>query len=658
MSAIHRSKPSDAVIGTDLRTRGGEERRRGDFTTSASILRLIPAALFIGAAGAFVALILVWLIGLLTHVLYYQELDVHLVSPRDHQLGWVSVLIPVFGGALVGLMAKYGSERIRGHGIPEAMETILVGGSKVEPRLTVLKPISSAISIGTGGPFGAEGPIILTGGALGSVIAQLLRLSASERRCLLVAGAAAGMSGIFGTPVAAVLLGIELLVFEWKPRSMILIALASGIADALRHWFVHRGWMQPEPLFPVSLSPMPGSSGLMDALIVGLASGLVAWGLTKAVYGTEDAFKKLPIHWAWWPAIGGLIIGLGGLIEPRALGVGYDTIADELAGVLSAGTLATVFVVKLGIWAVGLGSGTSGGILAPLLMMGAAIGGLLGIVLPGGTPADWAVLGMAGALAGVTRSPFTSIIFAVELTHDMDLFLPLLITTTVAHLISVLILKRSILTEKVARRGFHVLREYTVDPLDVLFVREVMTTDVLTVESGRSLREVMARMRAFSHKRYQRLLPVVKAGRMLGVVPWQDVIERSMEDNAVTIDDLLRKDVVMAFPDESLREVAERMATHKVGVMPVVERGHPDALRGLVTQFNLLMARDRNLQEERKREQVLRLSFLPRLSGYLGQSPFFDQDNDLPETREERDGEVSLPKDQEKKPPEKGIGPR
>ncbi|MGH7573082.1 MAG: chloride channel protein, partial [Gemmatimonadota bacterium] len=541
-----------------------------------------------------------------------------------------SVLIPVAGGLAVGLMARYGSERIRGHGIPEAMETILVGGSKVEPKLTVLKPISSAISIGTGGPFGAEGPIILTGGALGSVIAQFLRLSAIERRCLLVAGAAAGMSAIFGTPVAAVLLGVELLVFEWKPRSMVLIALASAVAAAIRDGFVAQGWMQAAPLFPVFRSDMSGTTGLMDAVVVGIASGFIAWLLTKAVYGAEDAFKKLPIHWVWWPAIGGLLMGLGGLIEPRALGVGYDTIADELAGSLAVGTLISLFVVKLLIWSIGLGSGTSGGILAPLLMMGAAAGGLLGHVLPGGTPADWAVLGMAGALAGVTRSPFTSIIFAVELTHDMQLFLPLLLTTTIAHLISVLILKRSILTEKVARRGFHVLREYDVDPLDVLFVREVMTTDVLTVESGRSLQEVAAVLKEYSHKRYQRLLPVVRGDRLLGVVPWQDVMERAIDGDAEgKIDDIMRKDIIMAFPAESLREVAERMALNKVGVMPVVDRQQPDRLRGLITQYNLLEARDRNLQEERQREQVLRLSFLPRLSTYLrpARGPEDDKDD-------------------------------
>jgi len=620
MISKDRSKPSDAIIGNDFRTKKGAERKLGDFTTPVSILKLIPLTVVVGAAGAFVALILVWLIGFLTNLLYYQQIDFHLTSPRDNSLGWISILIPVAGGIIVGLMARYGSERIRGHGIPEAMETILVGGSKVEPRLTILKPLSSAVSIGTGGPFGAEGPIILTGGALGSVMAQFIRLSAIDRRCLLVAGAAAGMSGIFGTPVAAVLLGVELLLFEWKPRSMVLAAIASAVADALRHWFVLRGWMHPEPLFPVPVATMGGPlKGLLDALVMGIAGGICAWVLTKAVYGAEDAFKKLPIHWVWWPAIGGLIIGLGGLIEPRSLGVGYDTIADELAGTLGIGTLVAVFAVKLVIWAIGLGSGTSGGILAPILMMGAAIGGLLGIVMPGGTPADWAVLGMAGALSGVTRSPFTSLVFAVELTHDMDLFLPLLATCTIAHLISVLILKRSILTEKVARRGFHVLREYEVDALDVVFAREVMATQILTLRPELSLTAAEDLLRSSAHMRYQRLLPVVdEQKKLVGALPWQDVTEHAIKaEQGTRIGEVMLRDVVVAYPEESLRDIAWKMALHNVGALPVVRQGDDRVLVGLITQFNLLTAHERLLQEERKREQIFHLGFPAHFGTHL-----------------------------------------
>ncbi len=604
-----RELPTDAVIGRDERGAAGPERDLADFTTPRSVLRLIPFAILIGAASAVVALILLDLIGLITNLLYYHRWSLTLVSPAGNALGASAVAIPVVGGVIVGFMARYGSEQIRGHGIPEAMETILVGGSKVKPRLTVLKPVSSAISIGTGGPFGAEGPIILTAGALGSVLAQFFQFSAAERRSLLVAGAAGGMAGVFGTPVAAVLLGVELLVFEWKPRSMVPIGVAAAVAEFVRMQFASAGLLAAEPLFPTSIAQAPGWAPFGGAIIIGLAGGITAWLLTEAVYGAEDVFKKLPVHWMWWPAIGGLVVGLGGLIEPRALGVGYDTIAAQLAGQVALGALVSIFVVKLIIWAIALGSGTSGGILAPILIMGCAVGGILTPILPHATEGYWIFLGMAAALAGVTRSPLTAIVFSVELTHDVEVLLPLLVVSTVAHLVSVLILKRSILTEKVARRGFHVLREYEVGPLEVLFVRDLMATDVLTVEVGSALRAVHAMLREHSAMRYQRLLPVTTAdGRLVGAISWNDVLERAARGELEgTVDDVMHQRLVVAYPDETLRVVADRMAAGKLGVLPVVDRNDPAQLRGLITQFDLLRARGRMLEEERHREQVLDL---------------------------------------------------
>ena len=601
-----------AVFGPDQRTSEGQERSLADFTTPRSVLRLIPFAILIGAVAAVVALVLLDLIGLITNLLYYHRWSLALVSPAGNTLGLSSVAIPVVGGVIVGLMARYGSEQIRGHGIPEAMETILVGGSKVKPRLTILKPISSAISIGTGGPFGAEGPIILTAGALGSVLAQFFQFSAAERRSLLVAGAAGGMAGVFGTPVAAVLLGVELLVFEWKPRSMVPIAVAAAVAEVVRMQFASAGLLKAEPLFPTSLALAPGWAPFGGAIIIGLAGGIAAWILTEAVYGAEDLFKKLPVHWMWWPAIGGVVVGLGGLIEPRALGVGYDTIAAQLAGQLAFGALLSILVVKLIIWSIALGSGTSGGILAPILMMGCSVGGMLTPILPHATEGYWIFLGMAAALAGVTRSPFTAIVFSVELTHDVEVLLALLVVSTVAHLVSVLILKRSILTEKVARRGFHVLREYEVGPLEALFVRDLMVTDVLTVEQGSALGAVHAMLREHSAMRYQRLLPVTTAdGRLVGALAWNDVLERAaLGALEGAVDEVMHRSLIVAYPDETLRSVANRMAAGKLGVLPVVDRANHEQLRGLISQFDLLRARGRMLEEERHREQVLDLRIL------------------------------------------------
>src|SRR5579872_366268 len=423
VAAAAQRLPEDASdVGSDTHRPTSAERSLSDFTTTTAILRLVPLALAIGALGAGVSLALLDSIGFVTNLLYYQRLSVHLVSPNANTLGAIALAIPVGGGLVVGLMARFGSEQIRGHGIPEAMERILINGSRVQPRLAVLKPISSAVSIGTGGPFGAEGPIILTGGAVGSVVGQLFHLTAAQRRALLVAGAAAGMSAVFGTPVAATLFGVELLAFEFKPRSMILIGLAAATADGLRMVMAHAGLVSPQPIFPVPGHSPLDAVVLLGATVVGLATGVAAWVMTQAVYRSEDLFKKLAtrLHWMWWPMIGGLIIGFGGLVDSRALGVGYNTIHAELLGQLGIGALALLFVVKLVIWAGGLGGGTSGGILAPILMMGAALGGILGHVLPGSTPGVWAMLGMAGAMAGVTRSPFTAIVFAFELTHDQN----------------------------------------------------------------------------------------------------------------------------------------------------------------------------------------------------------------------------------------------
>jgi CBS domain-containing protein len=404
-------------------------------------------------------------------------------------------------------------------------------------------------------------------------------------------------------------LGVELLLFEWKPRSFIPAAVASIVADAVRQLFVNQGWMRGEPLFPLHKMATLSSTGLLDAVILGVICGGMAWLLTKAVYGAEDLFGKLPIHWMWWPVMGGLIVGIGGVIEPHALGVGYDTIADELAGHLAITTLISIFVVKLIVWAVALGSGTSGGILAPILMMGAALGGLLGILFPGNIAAEWALLGMAGTLAGVMRSPFTSIVFTIELTHTTDMFLPLLITVTLAHLISVLTLKRSILTEKVARRGFHVLREYAVEPLEVLFAEDVMSTEVLTISTGTGMEDVKGMIQEQLHMRRQRLLPVVTSeGILLGVISWQDIMEKSLQgDLSGIVDDFMIKKVITSLPGESLRIIADRMAANHVGVLPVVDNLEKGKLCGLITQFELLAARDRILQEERKRERILTL---------------------------------------------------
>ena len=583
----------------------------GDFTTTWSVIPLSVVAIAIGILSAFVALALLRLIGLFTNLFFYMRWGGAFVSPAGNHLGPLAVLVPVVGALIVGFMARYGSERIRGHGIPEAIEAILISGSRIEPRVAVLKPLSSAISIGSGGPFGAEGPIIMTGGAFGSLVAQFMRLTSAERKTLLVAGAAGGMSATFASPVAAVLLAVELLLFEWKPRSLIPVALASAAAAVARRYLLGLGPLFPVPPHPVFIGP----KGLLGCVLVGLLAGALSALLTLSVYAAEDSFMKLPIHWMWWPALGGLVIGIGGWISPHALGVGYDSIAALLEGNMTVRVMLVLLAVKWIIWSVSLGSGTSGGVLAPLLIMGGALGGVMATVLPNEGIGFWPLISMGAILGGTMRSPFTGVIFALELTHDVTVLLPLLVAAVISHGFTVLSLRRSILTEKVARRGYHLSREYSVDPLEVLFVREVMRTNVVVVPANISTKDLAASLRT-DHRRSQRLLPVVdEEGRLTGVLTRGELQrfleEHPPEDEGRPLSELVRANPEKAYPDEPLRVVVNRMAETGLTRLLVVERKDPHKLAGIIALNDLLQARVRNLQDERRRERVLTLRFLP-----------------------------------------------
>jgi H+/Cl- antiporter ClcA len=562
----------------------------GDFTVDRRVLRISALALIVGAGSALAALALLRLIGLITNLVFYQRFETDLVAPGSHHPALLVLLVPVAGGLVVGFMARYGSEKIRGHGMPEAIEAILTGGSRVAPRVAALKPVSAAVSIGTGGPFGAEGPIIMTGGALGSMLAQLLKLTADERKTLLVAGAAGGMAATFNSPLAAVLLAVELLLFEWRPRSFIPVVASVAVATIVRVPLLGSG-----PLFPVATTGMHISGGT-EALcvVVGVVGGLLAVGATALVYLAEDAFAKLPFHWMWWPAIGGLVIGLGGLIEPRALGVGYDVIDELLTGRAGMSLIIGILVVKTLIWSLSLGSGTSGGVLAPVFMIGGALGALASFVFPEVFPGFWALLGLAAVVGGVMRSPLTGVVFTLELTHAWSAILPLLIAATAAYAVSTLILKRSVLTEKIARRGLHLTREYSTDPLETFFAAEVMTKDYVTFAPGDVPPDVATSP--------QRLYPVVDDGQLVGVVPRSKLLQT----NKSTAAELLVEPVTV-FHDDTLRHIANVFAEGGINRAPVVERANPTTVVGLVSLTDLLQARLHDLTEEHHRERHLAL---------------------------------------------------
>lgn len=455
--------------------------RLADFAVDRRMLLTTALALPIGALSAAAAWCLLRLIGLVTNLIFYQRWAVDLVAPGAHHHPWWLVLgAPIVGGLVVGVMARFGSEKIRGHGMPEAIEAILTRGSRVDPKVAVLKPVSAAISIGTGGPFGAEGPIIMTGGALGSILAQYLHLTADERKILLVSGAAGGMAATFNSPLASIVLAVELLLFEWRPRSLVPVTAAVAVATVVRQFILGAA-----PVFPVG-APLAEIRWNVDllALVIGMCGAAVAITATRLVYLAEDAFSRLPIHWMWWPAIGGVVIGFGGLVEPRALGVGYDVIDELLTGQATLSLIVGILVVKTAIWSLSLGSGTSGGVLAPVFMIGGALGALVGQYFPSVFPGFWAILGLAAVVGGVMRSPLTGIVFTLELTHAWPAMFPLIIASITAYAVSVLLLDRSILTEKIARRGLHLTRDYTTDPLETFFVADVMHLEPSPIPPG------------------------------------------------------------------------------------------------------------------------------------------------------------------------------
>jgi chloride channel protein, CIC family len=570
-----------------------------DFSTDRRVLLLMAVAAVVGTFSVGAAWLLLKAIALCTNLAYFGRFSVDAVAIGASPYGYATVIVPVVGCVIIGLMARYGSEKIRGHGIPEAIEAILIGQSRINAKVAVLKPISSAISIGTGGPFGAEGPIIMTGAAIGSLLAQTIRLSSNERKALLVAGASAGMTAIFGTPLAAVLLAVELLLFEWKPRSFLPVVVAVVVAAAERTVL-----MDGAPLFPFHGAMALSAGAVVSWALVGLTCGLASGVLTAMVYGCEDAFQKLPLHWMWWPALGGLVVGIGGLIDPAALGVGYDNIRHALAGDLATSEMVRLLVVKSVIWAVALGSGTSGGVLAPLLIFGGAIGSIEGFWLPHADVGFWALLGMAAMMGGTMRSPLTATLFAVELTGDFSALLPLLTASGIAYATTVLLLKRSILTEKIARRGHHVTREYHVDLFELVRVADVMIREVDVLPASQSIDDTIAFFEAPEHR--HKSYPVVRDDRKLvGMVSRADILSWMVErpENAATIGEAIAgTTLVVGHPDEFVGELTDRMAAAEVGRVPIIDRA-TRKLVGLVARKDLLKVRARQKRDEDERIQ-------------------------------------------------------
>jgi len=573
------------------------------------------SALAIGVAfvAGIVARVLVSMIALVTNLAFLGRFSTRSVAPAEHHLGWLVIFVPVLGGVIVGLMARYGSKAIRGHGIPEAMEQVLTNESRIPQRLTFLKPLSAAIAIGTGGPFGAEGPIIATGGALGSLVGQLLKTSAAERKTLLAAGAAAGMAATFGSPVSAVLLAVELLLFEFRPRSIIPVAMASATAAGVRMALVGSA-----PVFAMPALAQPSGEALAFYILLGAVIGVVATFVTRAVYAVEDGFEKLPIHWMWWPALGGLAVGGVGYFAPRTMGVGYDNIEHVLAGSLTGQALLLLFTLKFVSWVIALGSGTSGGTLAPLFTIGGGLGATLGALAAhaapglGVDPRIAGLVGMAAIFAGASRALLASVVFAFETTLQPLGLLPLLGGCSAAFLVSCLLMRNTIMTEKIARRGIRVPSEYAADFLDQVRVADFATKEVIAFAASDTLAHLRQWFESRAHGSRHHGFPVVsESGQLLGVVTRHEIAEPSAGAE-LRVEELLRRAQAtpVVFDDNSLREAADLMVSSGIGRLPVVSRAAPERVIGMLTRSDLLAAHARRLNENDQTLPRLKIPFV------------------------------------------------
>jgi CIC family chloride channel protein len=571
-----------------------------------TLLIALLAAL-IGIAAGLIAFALYHLIGFVTNLFFFQRVGFDLPSLAGNPLGpWV-LIVPALGGLVVSLMAKYGSPKIKGHGIPEAMEAVLVNRSRIAPRVALLKPLSAAIAIGAGGPFGAEGPIIQTGGAVGSLIGQALHTTAAERKVLLACGAAAGMAATFSTPIAAVILAIELLLFEFKSRSFIPLVIASTLATSTHVVLMGRG-----PMFDFAPVDFGMPAGLPYYVLLGLLCGGAAVVFSRAFYWIEDLYERLPLDDVWHPVIGGLALGVIGFFVPRVLGVGYDTISDILNNRLPLEILLMVMVAKSLALMLSLGSGTSGGLLAPMFMAGAAMGAayatLVNQLVPGAhlEPGAYALVAMAAMFGAASRATFTFIIFAFEITRDYNAVLPLMLVSVIADGVALLFMRNSIMVEKLARRGLRVHQDYEADVVQQLSVGEVMATGVPVVPATLTVAE-LAEQIARNHDglaRYQGL-PIVDAqGRLAGLITRGDLVRAlgPEGDPARSVLAAGSTDLIVAYPDEPLADAVSRLLANDVGRLPVVSRDDPRRLLGYLGRSGILAARLRRLEEEHVRE--------------------------------------------------------
>lgn len=560
-------------------------------------------AAVIGIGAGLIAYVLLQLIALITNLAFFQEISFVLRPIAEGNIGWWIIPIPAIGGLIIGLMAKYGTPKIKGHGIPEAMEAVLTNKSKIGPKVAIYKPIATAIAIGTGGPFGAEGPIIQTGGAVGSLFGQIIRTTAAERKVLLACGAGAGMAATFSTPIAGVILAIELLLFEFKSRSFIPLVIASTLATSVHFILLGRG-----PIFEMTPVDFGIPTNLLWYIVLGLLCGLAAIVFTRLLYWFEDGFERLPVSEVWLPAIGGLGLGIIGFFFPRVLGVGYETITEILNGQLALGLLLSLMIFKSLALLVSLGSGTSGGLLAPMFMASAAMGGAFAIiassVVPGAelAPGAFALAAMGAVFGAASRATFTFIIFAFEITRDYNAILPLMLVGVIADGVALYFQRNTIMTEKLARRGLKITTDYEADVMQRVKVGEVMDAEPPIIPATMLVSYLADRITAGDPllTRRQGLLITGEEGELVGIITRSDLL-RAIEadpEQTMTVLDAGSDDVAVTYADESLHDASLKMLRYNIGRLPVVERGGSNKPLGYLGRSGIIAARRRALDEE------------------------------------------------------------
>ena len=564
--------------------------------TSAKRLTLLAAlAAVLGFAGGGAAWVLINLIRIITNLALFHEFSTEERSLATLDAGWPLFVAAITAGLLISLLAKW-APVIRGHGIPEAMEAVLLRQSRVAPRTAVAKPISAALAIGSGAPFGAEGPIIVTGGSLGSLLGQVLPVTPSERKILLAAGAAAGMSATFGAPLAAVVLAIELLLFEFSARALIPLVVSTSIASGM-----HAALFGDGPLFSVPDYDFAGLDMLPAFALLGVACGVLAIVISRGLFLVEDLYRRLPVSEFWHPAIGAVGFATVGLFVPRALGVGYESIEAVLNNEFAIGTVAGLAVGKLVAWWLALGSGTSGGTLAPILLISASFGSLVGHGLNSALPGPdvalgaFAVVAMAATFGASTQATFTAIVFVFELTRAYDVVLPLMLASVIADVVYSAVNRDSLMTEKLRRRGLNIGRHYCTDPFSNVRLHEIMSTSVITLADSATVGDARQRFASGAHGAY----PLVDEGRLVGIVTRGDVL-RADVDEASPAREVSSRQVVTAGPTDTAQKALRLMVDEHIDHVPVVDdNGH---LIGICTRTDLLKVRRREFESERRQE--------------------------------------------------------